>query len=228
MKLVIFDLDDTLIDFASTRQAAYGCMSQVLDRMGIDSAGYIRACTQVDRPLFTLFEQGSLTREQYRLRRFSDPFPLIGLEVDPELVTQMNRIFMECVNDRPLLYDDARPALARLRAAGLKTAILTNGPSDGQRRKLKATGLAEAVDEFLIGEEIGLSKPAPAAFHRVVDRFALPHSEALMVGDSPHLDYDGAVTAGLSALLLDRDGRHEQSGRASIRSLEAVTVTFRA
>jgi FMN phosphatase YigB (HAD superfamily) len=223
MKLVIFDLDDTLIDFASTRQAAYACMAQFLDQKGIDSAAYVRACAQVDRPLFSLFEQGRLTREQYRTRRFGDPFPMIGLAVDGELVTHLNRLFMECVNDRPLLYGDARPALERLRVQGVKTAILTNGPSDGQRRKLKATGLGEAVDDFAIGEEIGCSKPAAAAFHEVVQRFSLARSEALMVGDSPELDYGGAVRAGLNALLLDRDGRYQDAAMASIRSLDALT-----
>jgi putative hydrolase of the HAD superfamily len=43
-----------------------------------------------------------------------------------------------------------------------------------------------------------------------------------MVGDSPELDYDGARAAGLQALLLDRDGRHGEGERASIRTLDEV------
>ena len=44
MKLVIFDLDDTLVDFASTRKVAHGCMAQVLVREGFDAQAYLRAC----------------------------------------------------------------------------------------------------------------------------------------------------------------------------------------
>jgi putative hydrolase of the HAD superfamily len=224
MKLVIFDLDDTLVDFATTRQTAHCSLALVLDQEGIDSAAFLRACTEVDRPLFTLFEQGRLSRTEYRMRRFADPFGRLGLVPREGLVTQLNQIFMDCVNDSPLLYDDVWPALQSLRSRGVRTAILTNGPSDGQRRKLKATGLGDAVDHFAIGEEIGFSKPLPAAFQTVVEHFAFEPADALMVGDSPALDYDGAVNAGLTALLLDRTGSHPVGTRTCIRTLQEVAA----
>lgn len=222
MKLVIFDLDDTLIDFATTRRKAYAQMSELLDREGVDATAFLDACRQVDRPLFLQFEQGHLTREQYRQRRFSDPFGLIGLEPRAELSLRLNKLFMDVVNDTPVLYPDVEPVLRALREQGLATAILTNGPSDGQRRKLKATGLEQHVDHVAIGEEIGFSKPSERAFHSVVGRFPFAHDQVLMVGDSPELDYDGALKAGLQALLLDRDAVHAASGRSSIRTLDEV------
>jgi putative hydrolase of the HAD superfamily len=222
MKLVIFDLDDTLINFAATRQVAHGELAKLLDAEGIDSAAFLRACTEVDRPLFTQFEQGRLTRQEYRLRRFADPFGLIGAAPRGDIVARLNKAFMDCVNDTPLLYDDVRPVLAALRSRGVSTAILTNGPSDGQRRKLKATGLDTSVDHVAIGEEIGASKPNARAFHSVVERFACAGADTLMVGDSPELDYDAALNAGLGAVLLDRDERHRGSGREFIRTLDEV------
>lgn len=222
MKLAIFDLDDTLIDFAATREVAYGCLSAHLDGERIDSAAFVAACRTIDRPVFALFERGTITRDEYRLRRFSEPLVAIGTAPDPALVVHLNRLFMECVNDRPMLYEDALPVLARLRADGVRTAILTNGPSDGQRRKLGATGLEAAVDLVAIGEETGFSKPAPRAYHAIVEHFAVDPADALMVGDSPELDYDGARLAGLQALLLDRDARHRGGTRRSIGSLAEV------
>jgi len=222
MKLFLFDLDDTLINFAATREVAHDLLAKVLEQEGIESAAFLRACTQVDRPLFSLFEQGHLTRQEYRLRRFADPFGLIGLSPRDDLVARLNTVFMDCVNDTPLLFDDVLPVLAALRERGAKTAILTNGPSDGQRRKLKATGLDQLVDHVAIGEEIGFSKPLAQAFHKVVERFAIPAFETLMVGDSPELDYDAALQAGLMAVLLDRDERHRESGRSSIQTLAQV------
>lgn len=219
MKLVIFDLDDTLVNFEATRRIAHGRLAEVLEREGIDAPAYLRACTELDRPLFTLFEQGRISRDEYRLRRFAEPFGRLGLAPADSLVARLNQVFMVCVNDSPLLYDDVWPTLEWLRSRGVRTAILTNGPSDGQRRKLKATGLAEAVDEFAIGEELGVSKPQAAAFHAVVERFHIGTADVLMVGDSPILDYDGALGAGLRALLLDRDGRHPAGARQTIRSL---------
>ena len=222
MKLVIFDLDDTLINFALTRQAAYVLLAELLQRNSIEAEPYLDACSRLDRPLFTLFEQGKLTRQEYRLRRFSDPFETLGLAAPHGLVEQLNRCFMDCVNDRPHLYEDVIPVLAALRERGLRTAVLTNGPSDGQRRKLKATGLDGMVEHVAIGEEMGVSKPLVQAFHTVVEAFGVEPADALMVGDSPELDYDAALQAGLMARLLDRDGRHLHSGRACVRSLQAV------
>lgn len=222
MKLVIFDLDDTLIDFASTRQQAYARMAVLLGREGIDAAAYLQACPAVDRALFAQFEQGRIRRADYRARRFSEPFAALGLEPRAGLVDQLNTLFMDCVNDEPLLHDDAQPVLQALHAQGLHTAILTNGPSDGQRRKLRATGLADAVDHVAIGEEIGASKPLAAAFQAVLGRFGIAPGQALMIGDSPELDYDAALNAGLTARLLDRGGRHGSTGRACVATLHAL------
>jgi HAD superfamily hydrolase (TIGR01549 family) len=140
------------------------------------------------------------------------------------LVAELNRVFMDVVNDSPQLFADVSPALAGLRDRGVALAILTNGPSDGQRRKLQATGLHRLVDQVAIGEEIGCSKPTPAAFHRVADRFPCRRQEACMVGDSPELDYDGALRAGLDALLLDRHDRHGRLGKGVIRGLEELLL----
>jgi putative hydrolase of the HAD superfamily len=225
-QLVVFDLDDTLVDFASTRQAAYEAMRSVLLEEGVDAAAYLDACSRLDRPLFQQFEQGVMTRQQYRVRRFSDPFEHLGLPVPQVLVTRLNDVFMECVNDHPLLYGDVQPVLQAMRDAGLRTAILTNGPSDGQRRKLRATGLAERVDHVVIGEELGVSKPSARAFHAVTAAFSIEPAQAVMVGDSPELDYEGALAAGLHARLLDRDGRHAPDGRAIIRTLYDLLPTF--
>jgi FMN phosphatase YigB (HAD superfamily) len=188
----------------------------------VDAAAFLDACVQVDRPLFLQFEQGLLTREQYRQRRFADPFALIGLPPRAELSARLNTLFMDVVNDTPVLYPDVLPVLHALRAQRLATAILTNGPSDGQRRKLKATGLDQLVDHVAIGEEIGASKPSERAFHAVLGHFSLAGGDALMVGDSPELDHDGALRAGLRALLLDRDARHAEGGRQAIRSLDEL------
>jgi putative hydrolase of the HAD superfamily len=59
----------------------------------------------------------------------------------------------------------------------------------------------------VIGEELGASKPSPRAFHAAVAPFGMAPADALMVGDSPELDYAGALAAGLQARLLDRDAR---------------------
>jgi putative hydrolase of the HAD superfamily len=227
-KLVIFDLDDTLIDFAATRLCAHEQLAVALSGENIDAAAYIQAHTEVDRPLFVMFEQGLITRAEYRMRRFHEPFERLKLVPRDGLVAHLNDIFMTCVNDSPQLYDDVWPALEALKTRSILTAILTNGPSDGQRRKLLATGLGDKVDLFAIGEEIGFSKPHAAAYEAVTRQLGIDHADTWMVGDSPALDYDGALNAGLRALLLDRDGKHPDASRRTIRSLSEIAAALNA
>lgn len=225
-RLVIFDLDDTLIDFASTRLCAHEQLAVALAAERIDAAAYIQAHTEVDRPLFVMFEQGRITRAEYRVRRFHEPFEKLKLAPRDGLVAHLNEIFMNCVNDSPRLYDDVWPALEALKKLSVRTAILTNGPSDGQRRKLKSTGLADKVDLFAIGEEIGFSKPHAASYRAITGRLDADHARTWMVGDSPALDYDGALAAGLSALLLDRAGTQADASRRTIRTLAEVAAVL--
>lgn len=225
-RLVIFDLDDTLIDFASTRLCAHEQLAVALAGESIDAAAYIQAHTEVDRPLFVMFEQGRITRAEYRIRRFHEPFERLQLAPREGLVAHLNEIFMNCVNDGPRLYDDVWPVLEALKKLSVRTAILTNGPSDGQRRKLKATGLGDKVDLFAIGEEIGFSKPHAASYQAVTRQLGVDHARTWMVGDSPALDYDGALAAGLRALLLDRTGTQGDASRRTIRSLVEVAAAL--
>lgn len=100
----------------------------------------------------------------------------------------------------------ARELLDRLRAAGLRVGLLTNGPSTLQRRKLAVTGLDRLVDAVAISEEIGFSKPEPRAYRRAAELLGCQPEETAMVGDQLEWDVEGPLRAGyrLSILVGDR------------------------
>ena len=105
------------------------------------------------------------------------------------------------------IYDDVVPALEELSRSNRKLAIISNWDS-----YLPKLLVALDLDRFFpvvavsAIEEVG--KPDPEIFRRVCRRLDVPEAEALHVGDSLTEDYEGARSAGLSALLLDRDDRH--------------------
>jgi putative hydrolase of the HAD superfamily len=96
-------------------------------------------------------------------------------------------------------------ALARLRDAGLRLAVVSN--SEGTvEAVLHEVGLGRFLDTVVDSWAVGVSKPDPAIFRIALDRLALPAAAALMVGDTPATDVDGARAAGIRAVLVDRFG----------------------
>ncbi len=71
-------------------------------------------------------------------------------------------------------YPDARHALARLKGAGIKCAILSNGSPRMLRAVVKHSGLAHFFDAVLSVEEVGIYKPHPKVYRLAVARLKVP------------------------------------------------------
>ncbi len=96
--------------------------------------------------------------------------------------------------------DDAADTLHRLRAAGLRLAVVSDIHVD-IRPAFAAAGLEELVDVFTLSFEQGVQKPDPLMFTRTLAALGADASASLMVGDRSRPD-GGAVEAGLTTLLL--------------------------
>lgn len=105
------------------------------------------------------------------------------------------------------LFPETEAFLKALRAQGAHLALLTNGVPDLQREKLVGAGLQEAFDLVLVSGEIGLGKPDPRPFRMALCAFGVGPEEAVMVGDNPERDIQGALRAGVRAVWVDRGHR---------------------
>ena len=116
------------------------------------------------------------------------------------------------------LYEDALPTLAELRRHGLRLALVSNTSRD-----LDAfVGHFEIeVDAWISSRTHGKVKPSPTIFLAALELVGAEPREAVMVGDSPADDVDGARALGIRAFLIDREGRFpEAAGRLdSLREL---------
>ncbi|MFJ3975566.1 HAD family hydrolase [Streptomyces sp. NPDC090021] len=96
--------------------------------------------------------------------------------------------------DESDLYEDVRPALAALRASGVRVIIAGNqSPLAGDL--LRALNLP--ADLVVTSGEWGVSKPARAFFDQVLEVAATAAEETLYVGDHPANDIHPARAAGL-------------------------------
>ncbi len=100
-------------------------------------------------------------------------------------------------------YPDAAPALRELRSRGVRLVVVSNWDHSLHER-LEETGLAPLLDGAVASAEFGRAKPDPAIFVHALA--GVDPAAALHVGDSPVEDAEGALAAGLRAVLLARDG----------------------
>lgn len=103
-------------------------------------------------------------------------------------------------------YDDVTLMLAAARRAGIRTAVVTNGPGDVQRGKLEAVGLTDAFDAVLISAEVGAAKPDARIFDVALAQLGVARDNAWHIGDTLAFDIAGARAAGVEAVWLNRDG----------------------
>jgi putative hydrolase of the HAD superfamily len=101
------------------------------------------------------------------------------------------------------IYDDVRPALENLSAAGIRLGVISNW-DQRLRPLLNDLGLAKYFEAIIISCEAGCTKPAREIFALAARSFGLPASAVLHVGDGVREDVEGARAAGFQALHLVR------------------------
>ena len=106
------------------------------------------------------------------------------------------------------LYDDVKPCLERLRAAGIGIGLVSNTNRD-LGEVLEHFYLDAFIDAAVTSLDVGFFKPAPQIYLAVLDRLDVSIADAVMIGDSYEDDVAGAMRCGLAAIMLDRDGRRD-------------------
>ena len=99
--------------------------------------------------------------------------------------------------------------LRRLRAAGLKTAILSNGSPRMLRAAVDGAGLADLLDGVFSVEEVGVYKPHPKVYQLAVDRLGIEPG-AIAFQSSNAWDAYAASAFGMRAVWCNRYGQRPE------------------
>jgi putative hydrolase of the HAD superfamily len=183
---VLFDLDETLLD--RTRSLA-----------GFLADQHRRFMTQLGDPPFEAWLERFLSLDARGSVHKREVYPQILAEFGGEAAAAP--ILLEdylagcCRYAQP--FEGTASLLAKLRAQGKRTAIVTNGEAAFQTRHVAALGLDALVDAVLISESEGLRKPDARLFGRAAQRLGVSAEHCLFVGDNPAIDILGACDAGM-------------------------------
>jgi 2-haloacid dehalogenase len=102
-------------------------------------------------------------------------------------------------------YADVKPALEKLRAAGKRTATLSNGSPTMLIAALNSAGIAQLMDPPLSVEAVGVYKPHPRVYKLAVDRLGAASERICFVSANGWDAWAGAVF-GFRAVWINRAG----------------------
>ncbi|WP_406199448.1 HAD-IA family hydrolase [Streptomyces europaeiscabiei] len=184
--LVLFDLDNTLVD---RRGTLADWAAEFTARHGLEDEEQAYVLGMVaERAYPSTFD---VIRTRYRL---------------PRSTAELWSAY--CTDIAALVSCPAEvlEGLDELRAARWRVGVATNGAADIQRAKLQATGISERLDGAFISEETGARKPQTRHFALAAARCGTVLGDGgWMVGDNPVNDIGGGRSAGLRTIWIGND-----------------------
>jgi len=223
LRLVTLDLYDTLIELDPPR---WERLAAACESLGIPAdPPALRAADRVAEDYYTeengarpIRDRSWSEREAFRLEHTARWLAAAGLPHDPETARRVRAAYVSefevsrAAPDAPdhthyRVFPDVSPALERLQAAGIKTAVISNADADVTAVCVHFD-FAHQVDLIVTSALVGWEKPDPRVFRAALDGLGVEPEAALHVGDQPKSDVAGALGVGMRAVLLDRYGRH--------------------
>lgn len=199
VRAICFDLDNTLWDvwpvIVRAEQKMYDFLAQryprVVASMTLEMMRSAREQTAAAHPQmrhdFTFLRKQTL-RDHAREFGYAEA-----------MVEEAFDAFIQARNEVDL-YADVLPALEQLRGR-YRLFTASNGNAD-----LAKIGLAHFFERTVAARHVGVLKPDPAIFHKVIEGTDLQAPDVVYVGDDPQLDVEGARGAGMQAIWIDRQG----------------------
>lgn len=180
-KLAVFDMDGTILD---TLEDLKDSTNFALEKCGYPVRTYDEVRRFVGNGIRKLIERAvpeGLTTEQ--------------IDRVHEVFTEHYKV--HCA-DTTKAYDGIKPLLEKLRASGVKTAVVSNKADYGVQELCKE--YFDGLFDYAVGEREGIRrKPAPDAVNEALRVLGIDKSEAVYIGDSD-VDFETAKNAELPCI----------------------------
>ena len=189
---ILFDADDTLLNFKASEQEALEKLFQSLDLTLTEQLK--EHYHAINHSLWAAFEQGEITKDEILNTRFRRLFQEEKIEIKRPGI---EKEYQDLLASSHLLISGAIELLDNLKDH-YELYIVSNGVATTQYNRLKASGLYPYFKQIFISEETGYQKPQIEFFDYVFSRIPnfIP-SKALIIGDSLASDIQGGVNASI-------------------------------
>ncbi|MBL4773410.1 MAG: YjjG family noncanonical pyrimidine nucleotidase [Alcanivoracaceae bacterium] len=208
---LIFDADNTLFDYDQAEKLA---LLKTLDDFDISYAkdSIIDTYHKINHKLWMQFETGEVkSQTEIKLKRTSQLFELLKVKRD---ITQFADDYLFNLSQNGQLLDNAMKVIDIL-AKSHRLVIMTNGMTNVQRPRFKASPISQYFQHIIISEEISHSKPSTKIFDHAFDLMQQPNkSEVVMIGDNLGSDIKGGINYHIDTIWYNPN-RHEVKHNAT-------------
>ncbi|MBI9105954.1 MAG: YjjG family noncanonical pyrimidine nucleotidase [Spirochaetales bacterium] len=191
-KLLIFDLDNTLLDYEMAENYA---LDETFKYFKLESTEELKESFRIiNEENWQKLEKGEITSVELRVLRFEQFGRTQGLKWNPN---EVSRIYLENLGRGGFIIEGADVLLEDLKKH-FRLASVTNGISDVQRARLENSSFDGYFNPLVISDEVGVAKPDPEIFRILLEKANITDKESvLMIGDSLTSDIMGAAAFGI-------------------------------
>ena len=193
IKAVLFDLDNTLVDFLRMKRACSSAALQAMIEAGLEIDE-----KKAEKLLFELYEKHGWENQQ-----IFDIFlkEVLG-RIDYRILAAGVVAYRRVKAGHLIPYRNVLRTLVQLKGLGLKLGIVSDAPVKQAWLRLTELNIAEFFDVVAARSSLKAKrKPEPYIFLKALKMLKVRPGEVLYVGDDPKRDIEGASKLGMKTVL---------------------------
>jgi len=191
IKAILFDLDNTLVDFMKMKKASCeAAISAMVD------AGLKLNKKNAMKELFVLYDQYGI--EHHKV--FQKLIQKFNKKIDYHILAKGIISYRKVQQGFHETYPNVIKTLIKIREQGIKLAIVSDAPKLKCYMRLVELNISEFFDYVVAFEDTREHKPSPKPFQKAMNLLKIKPDEAIFVGDWPERDIKGAKALGIKTV----------------------------
>lgn len=202
-KVIILDLDNTLIDFNAME---LGSLNAALTSAGVEvTEDLINDYISINTEMWEGLEKGRYEKSEILIGRFEKLAKKYSLDLDP---VEVNSSYLNGMADFLHFMPHAKEILEWVKESESIVAMITNGVLSAQEAKINAGNLDQYFDEIVISDAVGYHKPQVEIFDHLMDLIGSHQKrDMIIVGDSLTSDIQGGINYGIDTCWFNPYGK---------------------
>ncbi len=188
IKAIVFDLDNTLVDFMKMKRRA---IEEAIPAM-ID-AGLKVTSEEANRIIDEIYKERGIEYQQV----FDVLLQRILNKVDHKILSAGIIAYRRAREASLIPYPHVYSTLNSLLKLGIKMGVLSDAPAKEAWLRIAFLNFQHTFDAVVTFDDTGERKPSPAPFLKILEKLEVSPQEALMVGDWAERDIQGAKKVGM-------------------------------